>query len=138
VTGRDGVRLEEAWSTAPEAYKGITVSGFPNLFMLYGPNTNNGSIIFQIECQVDYLLRHIRRMDAAHLAWIDVRPEVMTAYNLELQRDLDQVEVWNSGSCRDYYRTASGRIVTQWPHGMDRYRDMTRAPDEEAYETGVA
>jgi cation diffusion facilitator CzcD-associated flavoprotein CzcO len=137
VTGRNGLNLQDAWSTAPEAYKGITVSGFPNLFMLYGPNTNNGSIIFQIECQVDYLLRHIDRMDATRLAWIDVKPEAMAAYNLELQSDLDQVEVWNSGSCRDYYRGASGRIVTQWPHGMDRYRDMTSAPDEDAYEAGT-
>jgi cation diffusion facilitator CzcD-associated flavoprotein CzcO len=135
VTGRNGLRLDDAWSDAAEAYLGITVSGFPNLFMLYGPNTNNGSIIFQIECQVDYLLRQILRMEKAGIAWIDVKPEVMAAYNRQLQSDLDRVAVWNSGSCSDYYRTASGRIVTQWPHGMDRYREMTSAPDGDAYET---
>jgi cation diffusion facilitator CzcD-associated flavoprotein CzcO len=135
VTGRNGLRLDDAWSEAAEAYLGITVSGFPNLFMLYGPNTNNGSIIFQIECQVDYLLRHISRMDKAGIAWIDVKPDVMAAYNRELHDDLSRVAVWNSGSCRDYYRTASGRIVTQWPHGMDRYRDITGRPDDDAYET---
>ena len=77
-------------------------------------------------------------MDKARLAWIDVKPEAMAAYNRQLQSDLDLVEVWNSGSCRDYYRGASGRIVTQWPHGMDRYREMTSEADEDAYESGVA
>ncbi|HTJ64313.1 MAG TPA: NAD(P)/FAD-dependent oxidoreductase [Alphaproteobacteria bacterium] len=138
ITGRNGVSLEKAWSNAPEAYLGITVSGFPNLFMLYGPNTNNGSIIFQIECQVDYLLRHIQRMEAENLAWIDVKPEAMAAYNRRLQDDLEGVAVWNSGSCRDYYRTASGRIVTQWPHSMGRYREVTSISDAEAYENGYA
>jgi cation diffusion facilitator CzcD-associated flavoprotein CzcO len=135
VTGRAGRSLDEAWSDAPEAYLGVTVSGFPNLFMLYGPNTNNGSIIFQIECQVDYLLRHIQRMDAQKLAWIDVKPDAMADYNHRLQGDLNRVAVWNSGSCRDYYRTASGRIVTQWPHSMGRYREVTSISDADAYES---
>jgi hypothetical protein len=74
-------------------------------------------------------------MDKAGIAWIDVKPDVMAAYNRELHDDLSRVAVWNSGSCRDYYRTASGRIVTQWPHGMDRYRDITGRPDDDAYET---
>jgi cyclohexanone monooxygenase len=136
VTGRGGRRLQDAWAEAPEAYLGITVSGFPNLFMLYGPNTNNGSIIFQIECQVGYVLRHITRMDDEHLAWIDVKPEAMAVYNRTLQSELEAVVVWNSGACRDYYRHPSGRIVTQWPHSMGRYRDATSAADEAAYEAG--
>ena len=135
IAGRGGQRLDETWSVAPEAYLGITVSGFPNLFMLYGPNTIHGSIIFQIECQVDYLLRHICRMNAQDLAWINVKPAAMAAFNRQLQSDLDQVEVWNSGSCRDDYRGPSGRIVAQWPHGMDRYRDITRSDDGAAFET---
>ena len=134
VTGRGGRALDDAWTDGAEAYLGITVAGFPNLFMLYGPNTNNGSIIFQIECQVAYLLRHLQRMDRQGLAWIDVRPEIMASYNRDLQRDLARVAVWNTGT-RDYYRSPSGRIITQWPHGMDRYRDMTSAPDDDAYES---
>lgn len=136
VTGRNSRRLAEAWSEDPRAYLGITTSGFPNLFMLYGPNTNNGSIIFQIECQAAYTLRQIRRMDSESLAWIDVKPEVMQAYNDQLQQDLDNVKVWSSAGCRNYYRAPSGRIVTQWPHGMDTYRDKTSTPDPDAYETG--
>ena len=100
--------------------------------MLYGPNTNNGSIIYQIECQVDYILRHLQRMTREKLAWIAVKPEVMADYNRRLQADLAAVAVWHSGA-HDYYRAASGRIVTQWPHGMDRYREITAADDDDAY-----
>jgi cyclohexanone monooxygenase len=135
VTGQNGRRLADAWSQGAQAYLGITVSGFPNLFMLYGPNTNNGSIIFQIECQVAYALRQIRRLDDEHLAWIGVKAEVMESYNHQLQHDLNNVKVWNNGSCSNYYRAASGRIVTQWPHGMDTYEEMTGAAAHDAYDT---
>ena len=123
--GRDGVHLRDAWADGAQAYLGITTSGFPNLFMLYGPNTNAGSIIYMIECQVDYIVG-TRRNTWKHegLAWIDVRPEVMAAYNEQLQSDIDEVEVWQGG-CSTYYRVPSGRIVTQWPHSMARYRELT-------------
>jgi len=132
VTGSNGVTLSGAWAEGATAYLGITVAGFPNLFMLYGPNTNNGSIMFNIECQVDYLLRHLQRMSAGNLRWIDVKPEAMADYNHSLQQDIGRVEVWHAG-VSDYYRSESGLIVTQWPHGMDRYREITSAPDDEAY-----
>jgi cation diffusion facilitator CzcD-associated flavoprotein CzcO len=139
VTGRGGRRVEDAWADGAQAYLGITVSGFPNLFMLYGPNTNNGSIIWQIECQVAYLMRHLARMDEEGLAAIEVKPEVMAEYNERLQRDLDAVEVWAASNCHNYYRNAAGRIVTQWPHGMGTYREWTSRPDDDAYVvTGAA
>jgi cation diffusion facilitator CzcD-associated flavoprotein CzcO len=138
VTGRDGTRLDEAWADGAQAYLGITTSGFPNLFQLYGPNTNHGSIIFMIECQVGYVVRMLQRMEADGLAWVDVRPEVMAAYNEQVQRDLDEVTVWDAG-CHQYYRVPSGRIVTQWPLSMYAYRDLTTAPDPpDAYEVGLA
>ena len=59
VTGRNGRRIDDAWSNGAQAYLGITTAGFPNLFMLYGPNTNNGSILFMIECQVAYVMRQL-------------------------------------------------------------------------------
>ena len=133
VTGREGRPIDEAWSEGAQAYLGITTSGFPNLFMLYGPNTNNGSILFMLECQVAYILRQLRRMDDEHLAWMDVRREAMESYNVELQRQLDAVEVWQAG-CHGYYRGPSGRIVTQWPHTMAVYRDRSMRPDPEFYE----
>ena len=134
VTGRHGRRLDDAWADGAQAYLGVTTSGFPNLFMLYGPNTNNGSIIFQIECQVAYLLRQLDRLDREGLTWMDVKQDVMDDYNRRLQDDLDHVEVWSADACHNYYRNDAGRIVTQWPHGMGKYREWTSAPDPDAYD----
>ena len=133
VSGRGGRKLEEAWNDGAQAYLGITTSGFPNLFMLYGPNTNNGSIIYMIECQVDYIVRQIERMKEQRLDWMDVRPGVMQRYNEVLQRDIEGVEVWQA-DCLGYYRSPSGRIVTQWPHTMAEYRRRTERPDSVAFE----
>jgi cation diffusion facilitator CzcD-associated flavoprotein CzcO len=135
VVGRDGLRLKEAWKDGPLAYLGITTSGFPNLFMLYGPNTNNGSILYMLERQVDYVLDKLAYMEAEGLDWIDLRREVMEAYNESLQRDMDAVEVWRTPGSK-YYRAASGRIVTQWPHNMAEFAARTRAPDADAFERG--
>ena len=135
VTGREGRHIDDAWSDGATAYLGITTAGFPNLFMLYGPNTNNGSILYMIECQVEYVLRQVRRIVDEDLAWIDVRPDVMAAYNEALQHDLDGVAVWQAG-CPGYYRTPAGRIVTQWPHTMAEYQRRTSRPDPEAYDVG--
>lgn len=134
VTGRGGRRLQEAWADGAHAYLGITTAGFPNLFMLYGPNTNNGSIIYMIECQVDYVMRMLERMEADRLAWVDVKPEVEARYNDELQRDMEKVWVWDAANCHNYYRAPSGRIVTQWPHSMSEYRRRTETPDFDAFE----
>jgi cation diffusion facilitator CzcD-associated flavoprotein CzcO len=137
VTGRDDRRLDDAWSEGAQAYLGITTAGFPNLFMLYGPNTNNGSILFMLECQVAYVLRHLRNIEANDLGWIDVRADVMTEYNRALQVDLDAVDVWNA-SCNGYYRGPSGRIVTQWPHTMNEYAARTVNADFDAYDSRSA
>ena len=135
IRGRGGARIDDAWSDGAQAYLGITTTGFPNLFMLYGPNTNNGSIIFMLEYQVAYIVRHLDRMRSGQIAWIDVRRDVMDAYNNELQHDLEQVEVWNENCNTGYYRGgAKQRIVTQWPHTMAAYRDRTQTPDDEHYE----
>ena len=133
VVGRDGVDIDDAWSDGPQAYLGITTSGFPNLFMLYGPNTNNGSIIYMIESQVHYVMEMLDAMDARELTWVDVKRDVMDEYNDELQRALDEVEVWQSG-VNDYYRVGD-RIVTQWPDSMSEYRRRTERPDLAAFDT---
>jgi cation diffusion facilitator CzcD-associated flavoprotein CzcO len=137
VTGRSGVAIEDAWADGAQAYLGITTSRFPNLFMMYGPNTNNGVILHMLECQADYIVRQVRRMDHEHLAWIDVRPDVMDRYNQRIQADLDTIDVWKPGVCNNYIRAANGRIVTQWPHGMGTYREWTSMPDPDAYEVGT-
>ena len=134
VIGRDGVRLEDAWRDGAHAYLGISSTGFPNLFQLYGPNTNNGSILFMLECQVGYITRQLQRMNDERLAAMEVRRITMDDYNHALQQDLDGVEVWNA-SCNGYYRAPSGRIVTQWPHSMTEYRERTARDDRGAYAT---
>jgi len=134
VRGRAGRRIDDAWNDGARAYLGITTAGFPNLFMLYGPNTNNGSILTMIESQVDYALRQIQRIASEGLAWIDVRPEPMERYNEEVQEAIARVEVWQA-DCNGYYRSPSGRIVTQWPWSMTAFRERTEKPDAEVYDT---
>jgi cyclohexanone monooxygenase len=134
VTGRGGLPLDEAWAEAPQAYLGLMTSGFPNLFMMYGPNTNNGSITYMLERQADFIVSQLKLMDRDNLAWIDIRREEMDAYNDGLQRDLGKVGVWQA-SCSNYYRTESGRIVTQWPHTMGEYQKRCEAKHDKRFES---
>ena len=129
----------DAWSDGAQAYLGMTTSGFPNLFMLYGPNTNQGSILFMLECQCDYIMRQLKRIDDEQLAWIDIRPDVMQDFNAQLQRDISAVDVWQADCGNDfYYRSRSGRFVTNWPHSMDDFTARTTQPDGDAYEVQAA
>jgi cation diffusion facilitator CzcD-associated flavoprotein CzcO len=134
VRGRGGRHIDDAWSDGAQAYLGITTSGFPNLFMLYGPNTNNGSILTMIEAQVDYSLRKIEQIAAEDLAWIDVKPEPQAAYNEKVQKAIAAIPVWNH-EVNGYYRSPSGRVVTQWPFSMSEFERQTTTPDAHAYET---
>jgi cation diffusion facilitator CzcD-associated flavoprotein CzcO len=135
VTGRDGLALTQAWSDGAQAYLGMSTAGFPNLFMLYGPNTNQGSLLFMFERQCDYIIRQLKRLDDEKLAWMDVRPEVMTAFNDQLQVDIDKIDVWKAGCGNEFYnRSASGRFVTGWPHSMDEFTAQTSKANVEAYE----
>jgi cation diffusion facilitator CzcD-associated flavoprotein CzcO len=134
VTGRGGVHIREAWRDGAIAYQGITTAGFPNLFMVYGPNTNNNSLITMLELETGYAVRQIRRMLDEQIAWLDVKPGVMAAYNERLQKDIAGIAVWGS-DCRGYYRAPSGRIVTQFPYTMTTYAKMLAAPDAQSYET---
>jgi cation diffusion facilitator CzcD-associated flavoprotein CzcO len=136
VTGRDGKRLVDAWNDGAQAWYGIATSGFPNLFQLYGPNTNNGSIIYMLECQVDLIVRSLQSMDADRVAWIDVKREVMAEYNQSIQHDIGQIDAWMA-SCHNYYRSASGRVVTQWPHTMSDYRERTRHVSDEVWDRAL-
>ena len=114
------------------AYKGIAVAGFPNLFMLYGPNTNAGSILEMLELQADYIVQRLGWLEDRGLASLEVRAEAMAAYNEVLQRDITAVAPWRTVGSR-YFRAPSGRIVTQWPGNVDRFAATLAAPDEDAY-----
>ncbi len=128
VKGRGGLDIQDAWSDGAHAYLGLTTAGFPNLFMTYGPNTNNGSLITMAEYEAAYMLRHVQWMDANDIAWIDVKPEVEQQYNDELQAQIAQAKLWQ-GACHNYYFGKGGRIVTQYPLNMSTFRENLMVPD---------
>ncbi|MGE5133574.1 MAG: flavin-containing monooxygenase [Gemmatimonadota bacterium] len=134
VTGRGGLQLREAWQDGAQAYLGITVSGFPNFFMLYGPNTNLGgnSIIYMLEGQIGYTLGAIQALSAGRLAWLDVRPEVQEEFNSWVQA-ASRTSVWESG-CHSWYTTADGRNTNNWPDHTFLYRRRVRRFDLSAYQ----
>jgi cation diffusion facilitator CzcD-associated flavoprotein CzcO len=127
VHGRGGRSLQEAWHDGPEAHLGITVAGFPNMFLLYGPNTNLGigSIIVMIEAQVGYVVDALARLRHSGAAALDVRPEVQRASGAALQARLKD-SVWTH--CHNWYtREDTGRVVNNWPGYMAEYVRATRA-----------
>lgn len=128
IRGRDGVAISDAWAKGAQAYLGVTTVGFPNLFMLYGPNMNNGSIIRMLEYQTDYILELLGRMRAEGLSTLEVQPEIMESYNLDVQKAIDGIDVWNA-DCNGYYRAPNGRVVTQWPFSMDDYKSQSGTID---------
>jgi cation diffusion facilitator CzcD-associated flavoprotein CzcO len=139
VRGADGRTLAEVWAGRPEAYRGTTVAGFPNLFLLYGPNTNLGhnSIVYMLESQFAYLLDAMRKMHAHRLGRVEVRPNAQHAYNRDIQRRLKGT-VWNAGRCASWYLDANGDNPVMWPDFTFRFRWLTRKFQLEAYDTRPA
>jgi len=134
VHGRDGRELNEVWRDGAEAYLGTTIAGFPNLFLLIGPNTGLGhsSMIFMIESQVAYVLDAIRTMRARRLKLVDLRAEAQQRYNERIQKRLEGT-VWSSG-CMSWYLTRTGKNTTIWPGFTFEFRWKTRHFDADAYE----
>jgi len=133
IRGRAGLTLAEVWRGSPQAHVGTTVAGFPNLFMLVGPNTGLGhnSIVFMIESQLNYVLDCLRYMDRADVAAVDVREDVQERFNTDVQRRL-KGSVWTSGGCVSWYLDEHGRNTTIWPGSTWPYRRLLRRfrPDE--------
>jgi cation diffusion facilitator CzcD-associated flavoprotein CzcO len=134
VTGRGGRTLDDVWQGSAQAFRGTTVSGFPNLFILLGPNTGLGhtSVVYMIESQLNYVMDALRKMRERGIESVDVRPEVQEAYNARLQAAMGQT-VWNSGGCKSWYIDANGRNTTIWPDFTWRYRLKMRRFDASAY-----
>ena len=133
VTGLPGHTLGVDWKQGVEAYYGITVTGYPNLFQLVGPNTALGhnSIIFMIECQVHYILECLRELRERQADYLDVLPEAQAAFNRRVQRALEGT-VWTSG-CVSWYQQADGKNFTIWPWSTWRYWLQTRHVQTSAY-----
>jgi cation diffusion facilitator CzcD-associated flavoprotein CzcO len=134
VKGRAGLDLAETWRDGAEAYKGTTVAGFPNLFLVVGPNTGLGhtSMVFMIESQIAYILDAIKQMRRDRLASLEVKREVQDAFNVEMQARLAKT-IWQTGGCTSWYQTRSGKNVTLWPGYTVEFRLRLARFDRNAY-----
>jgi cation diffusion facilitator CzcD-associated flavoprotein CzcO len=125
VRGRDGRSLEEAWEGSPRAHLGTAVAGFPNLFILLGPNTGLGhsSMVYMIESQVAYVMDALRELRRNGHRTVEVRPDVQERYNREVQRRMKHT-VWSTG-CKSWYLDEQGNNPTLWPDWTWRFRQRT-------------
>jgi cation diffusion facilitator CzcD-associated flavoprotein CzcO len=138
VTGRGGVKLTDAWQDGIEAYRGITVAGFPNLFMLLGPNTALGhtSVVFMIETQIQHVMSCLRILTKERASTIEVQAAALREYNDGLQRRLRRA-VWNAGGCRSWYLDEAGVNRTLWPGFTFEYWARTRRARRADYNVEV-
>lgn len=138
VYGRGGLDLADAWRDGPEAYMGIAVAGFPNFFMLMGPNTGLGhnSMVFMIESQAHYIVEALKAMRERRLRTLEVRPAAQTRFVNEVQQQLQRT-VWQSG-CKSWYLTAQGRNISLWPGFTFTYRIKTRRFNLQPYRSEPA
>jgi len=135
VKGRNGVDLHAHWNGDPRAYLGITIPGFPNLFCLYGPNTNivvNGSIIFFSECEVRYVLGCLKLLLEKGHAAMDCKPEVHDAYNAKIDKG-NLGMAWGTPHVRSWYKNSKGRVTQNWPFTLLEFWNQTQAPDPADY-----
>jgi cation diffusion facilitator CzcD-associated flavoprotein CzcO len=126
IVGRNGIDLNDAWRDGFEAYFGMTVAGFPNLFLLVGPNTGLGhnSIVFMIEAQVHYVMKCLKLMRERGATAMEMRQEVQARFNRDLQENMSRT-VWASG-CRSWYLDEHGKNTTLWPGFSFKYWFKTR------------
>jgi len=128
VTGRGGRSIHDEWAKRPTAFLGITVAGFPNLFILYGPNTNGGlSIIAQLERQAEVAVRAVVRLQRGRVRDLDTRPEAQRRYVEWIDRQLARHASAMESGCNNYYHGPDGANVTQWPRTPLAYAVATRA-----------
>jgi cation diffusion facilitator CzcD-associated flavoprotein CzcO len=132
VEGLGGRELNEFWADRPEAYLGTTVAGFPNMFVMYGPNTNHGSgsVPYTLECQYFYVLDAIRRLREEGLRYIDLKPEVQEAWRREME-ERSATTQWMTGG--DNWYVNAGVNTNNWPGPWLEYRWRTRKLDPGDY-----
>ncbi|HEX3511161.1 MAG TPA: NAD(P)/FAD-dependent oxidoreductase [Solirubrobacteraceae bacterium] len=133
ISGAGGVQLSDSWKDGAHAHLGMTVPGFPSMFILYGPNTNTsgGSIIFYLECQTAYVRQALQAVARRGAAAIDVRAEAESASDRETQAGFAGT-AWTR--CDSWYRNEGGRVVANWPRYMRQYIERTRSLDESEFE----
>ncbi|WP_309604273.1 NAD(P)/FAD-dependent oxidoreductase [Phenylobacterium sp.] len=135
LTGRGGRDLHEAWAGDARAYLGVTTPGFPNFFMIYGPNTNivvNGSIIFFSECAVRYIIGCLRLLAETGAPAMEVKRDVHDAFNVRVDQ-ANKGWAWGSPNVTSWYKNEFGRVSQNWPFGLIDYWRATLAPDPEDF-----
>ncbi|HWF00714.1 MAG TPA: NAD(P)-binding domain-containing protein [Caulobacteraceae bacterium] len=135
IFGRDGVELHDAWAGDARAYLGITTPGFPNFFMIYGPNTNivvNGSIIFFSECAVRYIVGCLKLLAQTGAQSLEVRREVHDAFNARVDAENARM-AWGAPQVTSWYKNPLGRVSQNWPFPLVDYWNATVEPDPEDF-----
>jgi 4-hydroxyacetophenone monooxygenase len=135
IVGREGKDLNEVWSGDARAYLGVTTPGFPNLFMIYGPNTNivvNGSIIFFSECAVRYIVGCLRLLAETGAKAIEVKADVHDAFNIRVD-DANKGWAWGSPNVTSWYKNEFGRVSQNWPFGLIDYWRASLAPNRDDF-----
>ncbi|MCX7305347.1 MAG: NAD(P)/FAD-dependent oxidoreductase [Hyphomicrobiales bacterium] len=123
ISGRDGVDLHETWHGEPAAFLGTCVPGFPNFFMLYGPNSNSGTLVLMLEAQARFAVDSLAEMARSNASTVEVKASVFEKFNRWVQKKLEG-SVY--ATTRNYYQASSGRVVTQWPFTATRFWWMCR------------
>lgn len=134
VTGRDGRSLQAAWAGLPNAWHGLSVPGFPNLFLMYGPNTfsGSGSAVYMLESQARHVAAAARTLEVHAARVIEVRRDAHASFLAEL-RERQRRTIWATGGCASWYLDADGRDPTNWPGYPVEYRRRTARVDASAY-----
>ncbi len=136
VVGKGGLEIHDAWQKRMSAYLGITITGFPNFFMLLGPNTGLGhnSVVLMIESQVRYAMNCLKLMKRKKQRVLEVRPEIQQSFVEEIYRRMSGT-VWQSGGCHSWYQDQNtGEITTLWPGSVVSYLRRTRSVSPSDYE----
>jgi cation diffusion facilitator CzcD-associated flavoprotein CzcO len=122
ITGRGGETLHGRWAGEPRAFLGLTVPGFPNFFMLYGPGTNGGELVSTLEAGAQFAVRAVKRMQRERVSAIEVKPTYEAFWYAWLQSKMEGTS-WTMSN--NYFKSATGKVVTQWPSGNMVYRALT-------------
>ena len=138
ISGLGGRDLNELWAERPEAYLGTTVSGFPNMFVLYGPNTNHGSgsVPYTLECQFRYVLDAIRRLRDGGFRYLDLRPETQAEWRREME-ERSRGTAWVAGGCTNWYLNGEGVNTNNWPGPWIEFRRRTHRINPGDYRVAV-
>lgn len=134
VQGKSGKTMAEIWQGSPEAYRGTTITDFPNFFLVLGPNLAIGhnSAFIIIEAQLDYVMGALTEMRDNNLSSVEVNSQAQEKYNEKVQQDL-QTTVWNTGGCTSYYIDENGKNSIGFPWGTLKLRKMLANFDSQAY-----